>query len=229
MRKLVIALAVAVLAFVAADRIALAVAENKISQRIAASYSLPSRPAVTIHGFPFLTQVLTGDYQQIDVSVARVSVGRIGLTQLHARLDGVHAALSQLLHGSMSTVVADRAAGSAVISYGQLAAWLPHGVTVGRAGHDIRLAGTVQLLGTRVPVSATAAPSVTSNGIKVTPRSLTVGSGLSLPSSVLNSRLGVVVPLTNLPLHLRIASVAVTAAGLRAGASARDVQFTGSP
>ncbi len=227
MRKLVISLGVLAVLLIAADRVAVAVAETKISDRVAASYQLPAKPDVTIQGFPFLTQVITGDYQEVDVSVSRVAVGSIGLTQLNARLDGVHASLAQLLQGGMSAVTADRASGSAVIPYPELAAWLPHGVRLSRAGRDVRLSGSVHLLGTRIPLSGTATPSVTGNGIRVVPHGFTVGGGIGLPPGAVASRLGVVIPLTNLPLHLRIASIAVTGTGLRAGAAARDVRFTG--
>jgi hypothetical protein len=226
MRRLVISLAVLVAALVAADRIAVTVAENKISDRVAASYQLTAKPNVTIQGFPFLTQVLTGDYPQVDVSVSRIAVGSIGLVQLRAQLDGVHASLAQLLRGGISAVTADRATGSAVIPYPELAGWLPHGVRLSRAGPDVRVSGSVQVLGTQVPLSGTASPSVTGDGIKVVPHGLTVGAGTGLPAGALASRLGVVIPLTDLPLHLRIASIAVTGTGLRAGASARDIQFT---
>ena len=227
MRKLVISLAVLVVLLAAADRVAAAVAENKISDRVAASYQLPAKPSVTIQGFPFLTQVITGDYQEVDVSAGRVAVGSIRLTQLHARLQGVHASLAQLLQGGMSAVTADRASGSAVIPYPELAGWLPHGLRLSRAGRDVRFSGSVHLLGARIPLSGTATPSVTGNGIRVVPHGLTVASGITVPPGAMASRVGVVIPLTNLPLHLRVASVAVTGAGLRAGATARDVRFTG--
>ena len=124
-------------------------------------------------------------------------------------------------------MTADRASGSAVIPYPELAGWLPHGVQLSRAGQDVRFSGSVHLLGMRIPLSGTATPSVTGNGIKVVPHGFTAGGGIPLPAGAVASRLGVVIPLTNLPLHLRIASVAVTGTGLRAGATARDVRFTG--
>ncbi len=194
---------------------------------MAASYQLSAKPSVTIQGFPFLTQVIAGDYQEVDVSVSRVDVGSIGLTGLHARLQGVHASLAQLLQGGVSAVTADRASGSAVIPYPELAGWLPHGIRLSQAGRDVRLSGSVHLLGMRIPLSGTVTPTVTGNGIRVVPHGLTVASGITLPAGAVASRVGVVIPLTDLPLHLRIASVAVTGAGLRAGASARDVRFTG--
>ena len=224
-RRLVLSLAAVLALLAGADRVAAAVAENKISDRMAASYQLPAKPTVTIRGFPFLTQVMSGHYQEVDVSAARVPVGRITLVQLHARLDGVDAPLGRLLQGGTATVTADRAAGSAVIPYPQLAAWLPHGVVLSRAGRDLRVSGSLQVLGVRVPLSGTAATSVTGAGISLVPRQLTVPGGLTLPVGDLTGRLGVVIPLTGLPLHLRVGSVSVTGSGLRAAASARDVQF----
>lgn len=228
MRKLVISLVALLLLLVVADRVALAVAENKISDRVAASYQLPAKPRVSIRAFPFLTQVVSGDYREIDVSAGRVSVGSIRLTQLRARLHGVHASVGQLLRGGLGAVTADRAAGSAVIPFSELSGWLPHGVTLSRAGRDVRVSGTVQVLGARVPLSGTVAPSVTGGGIKVTPHNLTVPGGVTLPAGAVADRLGIVIPLTDLPLHLQVGSVAVTGSGLRASASARDVRFSGS-
>ena len=65
MRKLLIALVVLAVLFVAVDRIALVIAEDEIASRIATAYSLPADPGVSITGFPFLTQVVSGNYQQI--------------------------------------------------------------------------------------------------------------------------------------------------------------------
>jgi hypothetical protein len=226
-RKLVVWLAVVAVLLTGADRAALAFAESKISDRVAASYQLPARPGVSIRGFPFLTQVLAGYYREVDLAIPRVPVGSITLVRLHARLLGVHAPLSGLLRGGVSTVTAGRAAGSAVIPYPELAGWLPHGVTLSGAGRDVRVSGSMRVLGMRVPLSGTAAPSVTSAGIRVAPERLNIPGGVSVPAGAVAGRLGVIIPLTDLPLHLRVGSVSVTGAGLRAGASARDVQFSG--
>jgi LmeA-like phospholipid-binding len=228
MRKLVIVLVVLVLALIAVDRIAAAVAESRISSRVAASYQLPVRPHVTIKGFPFLTQVLAGDYREIDVSVSRVAVGSIHLTGLTARLNGVRAPVSQLLRSDMSTITADHAVGSAVIPYTELARWLPSGLQLSQDGSAVRVSGSVQVLGVRVPLSGTAVTSVTSGGIKVTPKHVTVAPGVAVPVSAITQRIGaIVIPLTDLPLHLQVASVAATGTGLLADATARNVHFTG--
>ena len=40
----------------------------RAASRIATAYGLPADPGVSITGFPFLTQVVSGSYQQIDVT-----------------------------------------------------------------------------------------------------------------------------------------------------------------
>jgi hypothetical protein len=225
MRKLLIAFAVLVVVFLAADRISVAVAENQVSSRIAAAYGLPHKPAVAIGGFPFLTQVATGSYSEIDVSASRVWAGGSTVDDLHARFTGVHASLSQLLGGDTATITADRASGSAVVPYGEIDRRLPGGLRLRPDGKHLIVSGTVRYGGVRVPVAATVALGVTAAGIKVTPVHLTIAGGTSLPAAASAGAFGIVVPVTALPLHLKLNSVHVSATGLRIGAAARHVHF----
>lgn len=223
MRKLLIGLAVLVVLLVAADRIALAVAEHKISDRVAAAYGLPAKPGVSIQGFPFLTQVLAGDYGQIDVSASQVQAGGTMLHDMVARFTGVHASLSQVLGHGAGTVTAQRATGTAVVSYREVDQWLPHGLRIRRDGRDLLVSGIVSYHGSRVPVSAAVALGISSGGVSVTPVHLTISGGAGLPAA---ARFAAVIPMTALPLHLRLVSVRVSPAGLRIGAAASHVHFT---
>jgi hypothetical protein len=228
MRKLLIALGVLVVLFIAADRISAAVAENRISDRIAASYGLSARPGVSIQGFPFLTQVLTGDYNQINVSVTQVGAGGITLHDLRARFTGIHASLTQVLGNGAGTVTADRATGTAIVSYRQVDQRLPAGLRVRPHGKGLMVSGTVKAGALRVPISATVQLGITGGGVKVTPMHVTVMGGIGLPVAADASRFGVVLPVTALPLHLHLTSVHVSAGGLRIGAAARHVHFARS-
>src|SRR5215467_5328181 len=115
MRKLLIALFILVVLVIAVDRIGVVLAEDQIASRIATAYNLPTDPGVSITGFPFLTQVVTGNYQQIDVTADQVQADGATLHDLNVHLTGVHATISQLLGSGTSTVTADRAAGSALV------------------------------------------------------------------------------------------------------------------
>jgi DUF2993 family protein len=232
MRKFLIALAVLAVVFVATDRVAVAVAENRISDRAAVAYGLPVKPQVDIAGFPFLTQVLAGDYREIDLRARGIQFGGATLTQLRARLTGVHASLGQVLGHGAATVTARDAVGSAIIGFAELDQRLPHGVRLSPDGNHLRVSGRLTYRGVRMRLSAPVSLRITATGIRVTPVAVTTagGSGGQAPAAV--SRLGRHVPrlsiditLRTLPLHLRVRSVSVTRSGLRIGAYARNVQF----
>jgi hypothetical protein len=225
MRKLLIGVIILAVLLVAADRISAAAAENQISDRLTSAYGLAGKPGVTITGFPFLTQVVTGDYQQIDVSANQVSAGGAVLRDLNVRLTGVHAAVSQVLGNGSSMVTADRAAGSAMVGFGAVDHRLPGGFRARPDGKNLSVSGRLTIGGAHIPVSATAALGVSGAGISVTPVHVSVPGVAALPSSAYSSQLRVVVPLSALPLHLRLTSVHVTPGGLRIGAAARHVQF----
>ena len=224
MRKLLIGVIILAVLLVAADRISVAVAENQISDRLTSAYGLAGKPGVTIAGFPFLTQVVAGDYPQIDVSAKQVSAGGAELHDLNVRLTGVHATVSQVLGNGSSMVTADRAAGSAMVGFGTVDHRLPGGFRAHPDGKDLSVSGNLTIAGALVPVSATVALSVSGAGISVTPVHVSVPGVAALPSAY-SSQLRVVVPLSTLPLHLRLTSVHVTPGGLRIGAAARHVQF----
>lgn len=240
MRKLLIALGVLVVLLIAIDRIALVIAEDEIASRIATAYSLPADPGVSITGFPFLTQVVSGNYQQIGVTADQIQADGVTLHNLNVHLTGVHASISQLLGGGSSTITADRAAGTALVDFATVKQRLPReaqvsvggqnltvsGIQLSPDGKNLKLSGTASYLGASAPVSATAALSVSPSGITVTPGDATVAGGLiSIPGSAI-SRLHLTVPLSGLPLHLHVTSVQVTPEGLRVGAAAQNVQFT---
>jgi LmeA-like phospholipid-binding len=225
MRKLLIGVAVLAVLLVAADRISVAVAEDQISDRLTSAYGLPGKPGVSISGFPFLTQVAAGDYQQIDVSASQVPADGATLHDLKVRLSGVHATVSQVLGNGSSMVTADRAAGSAMVGFGTVDRRLPGGLRLHPDGKNLRVSGRLAFHGTRIPVSATVAVGVSGSSIRVSPVSVDVPGLPGLPVSAYSSRLRVVVPLSTLPLHLRLTSVHVTPDGLWIAASARHVQF----
>jgi DUF2993 family protein len=225
MRKLLIGVAVLAILLVAADRISVAVAENQISGRLTSAYGLPDKPGVSITGFPFLTQVAAGDYQQIDVSASQVPADGATLHDLKVRLSGVHATVGQVLGNGSSMVTADHAAGSAMVGFGTVDRRLPGGLRLHPDGKNLSVSGRLAYHGAHIPVSATVAVGVSGSGIKVSPVRVNVPGLPGLPVSAYSSQLRIVVPLSTLPLHLHLTSVHVTPDGLRIAASARDVQF----
>jgi len=227
MRKLLIALVILVVLFIAVDRIGVVLAEDQIASRIATAYNLPTDPGVSITGFPFLTQVVTGNYRQIDVTADQVQADGATLHDLNVHLTGMHATISQLLGSGTSTVTADRAAGSALVGWATVDQRLPRGFRITPDGKNLMVSGKLSYHGLEVPVTGSVALGVSGSGITVTPENVSLPGGISVPVSSV-SQLRFVVPLGDLPLHLHLTSVQVTPGGLRIGAAARNVQFARS-
>jgi hypothetical protein len=226
MRKLLIAVVVLIALFVAADRIALLVAENQASKTIATSFNLPQRPGVSIHGFPFLTEAISGQYQQVDVSVGSLQSNGVPVQDLDTQFTAVHAPMREMLSGGSSTVTADQATGTGTVPYSAVNQQLPSGVTVSGDGSDLKMSGHTSFLGQQVPFSASAAVAASGGGITISPRHITVAGQTGMPASALGP-MTINLPVRNLPMHLAVNSAQPTATGLQVAVSAQNVQVEG--
>src|SRR6266536_73456 len=229
MRKLLIALVIILVALVAADRIAVHIAQRKVASRVAAAYSLARPPSVTIQGFPFLTQLVAGNYQQVDILLASVVRIWVDLRNLQARFVRVHAPLGELVgadRASVKVITADHAAATALIPFPVVQRRLPRGITLSQdGGGELRLSGKLGYQGLWVPVTAAVGLRVTGNAIEVVPHDVIVGGALAVPPALLGSRLAFTLPVHDLPMHLKMTRVRVTAGGVEVSAAARDVAF----
>lgn len=89
---------------VGADFAFAAVAEHQVSQQARKKFELRDDPAVNIHGFPFTTQALSGDYGHITVSSAGVRVRDLRELEITADLYRVRAPLNDVLEGNASAM-----------------------------------------------------------------------------------------------------------------------------
>lgn len=218
MRKFLVALVILVVVLVALDRAGLYVAQREISTRVQSSYDLSERPTVSIKGFPFLTQVASGHYQRIDVTISSATTDGVRLQNIDAIFTGVHASLSLLLGQDAGSVTATRATGSALVPYSQVRSRLPSGVTIAPDGSVLSVAGTSSYGSVR----GTARLGVSRGGITVTPQRLVI-DGISAGS--LASHFTFTIPVGTLPLHLRVTGVQVTSSGILVDATAHNVAF----
>ncbi len=125
-RRWVIALVVLVLLLVGADFGAAAYAEHMISQKARTQLQLTDDPSVTIHGFPFLTQALGGDYSHISVSAAGVPVAdKLQDVAVNAELEDVTAPLSDLTNGNTKAITIGKLTGAVTIKAADLARLSP--------------------------------------------------------------------------------------------------------
>jgi hypothetical protein len=218
MRRFFIGLVCLVLLLILLDRAGAYIAEREIGTRVQSASGLSARPHVTVRGIPFLTQLASGHYQEIDVSIASATADGVQLRNIDARFTGVHASLSLLLGQNSGSVTAGSATGTALIPYSQIQRRLPGGVTIAPAGSSLRVTGSTPLGAVR----GTARLAVTSAGISVSPQNVTVG-GVSAGS--LAARFSFTIPVAALPLHLSLTGVHVASGGLLVDAAGHNVTF----
>lgn len=104
--------------FVAADRIAVGFAEDKAAEQLRSSEGLERNPEVSIKGFPFLTQVMGGELDDVEIGIDGLEAsnggGKVRIAELDAQLRGV------AFSSDYSSATAAEATGSARIAYDEL-------------------------------------------------------------------------------------------------------------
>jgi hypothetical protein len=220
---------------VVADRVGAWYAQRRIAdevqQEVAKREITSDKPDVSVGGFPFLTQVLSGDYESITIVLRNVEGGGVRLSELDIKATGVHAELDTIRSGN-GEARADRVTGTATVGYPTIAALtsLPGLQLSGQDGQlRVRLPVTIQ--GQDVVLVGTAKVQVNENVIQVRVSELDDEKG-SLPAaarSIANGyadQLSVNLRLPDLPYDLTVNQVTTESSGLAVTATARAVPIT---
>jgi hypothetical protein len=193
-----LAIAGVAVALAGADRLLALIAVRRVARHLTARLGATSAPAVRIAGAPFLTQVLSGVYRQVEVTLAAFRAGGTEFRGLTAYLSLVRAPLRDLLAGRGP--VAGDVRVTATIPLSAIGGRLPPGLVLRRQGTELAVSGFVLLM----PVSGTLTIRADRQRICVVPKVLGV------PSLV-----GFVITLPGLPPRLTIDTLDVTDAGLQ--------------
>ncbi|OZM84133.1 DUF2993 domain-containing protein [Pseudonocardia sp. MH-G8] len=205
MRRLVIALLVLVGLFVAVDFGTAALAESAVSRQMREQIGLVDDPDVRINGFPFLTQAISGEYPEVDVSALRIKVGELRDLSVHARLRDVSAPLPMLLGSGPKSLAVRSVEGTVRIPASDVERLVP-GIEDLRIenvddfvlqqaveeGADrslrtldpsdaVRLVGTATLLGQETEVSTIAVLTLVDGQAQIVPRDIRVGDSDAPP------------------------------------------------
>jgi hypothetical protein len=214
---------------VAADRIAVGIAENKVAEQLAAKGGLAGTPSVDIAGFPFLTQAFGGDYRDVRISLTAHDLGQPAGTRADVRLHGVHVPLSSVLSGSVKQVPVDRIDGTATLSYDLLAAQLGGDTTLRREGDGLRITKTVQVLGQTLPLTAVGTVTLHGNDLVVDVQKAS-GAGVDVPGFLVDrvsDLLDIRYTIPALPFGLQLTSVQPADDGVDVTVAAKDTVLRG--
>jgi hypothetical protein len=233
-RRLLIVLVVLAILFTAADRISVAVAQSQAASRIQSSKGLNKKPSVSIEGFPFLTQLLSRNLDEVKLSADGLTVGggsgnQVTLQSFHADLHGVR------LQNGFSSATVSSATGTAVISYADLSTALPNHLTASYGGNGrVRLTGTEDVSGLSFQGTAAAKVSVTSGdsiglsdvsveNISGAPGPLGGLAGTALTELLDNTTL----KFNGIPVGLRLEAIAAQPDGVQVTLSGSDLNLGG--
>jgi len=234
-RRTVVVLAVLAGLLVAIDRVAAWAAGEAVARRVAdelASYNVEAAPPdAEVDGVPFLTQVVSGEYQQVTLRLREVGSAGVRLPELRLIATGVTAPMSALIEGS-GPIHADRVDGRAVIGYGSIAALAElDGLELSAAVADDEVAvrAPVELFGVQLTLVGTATVRAVENVIEIRVMELTAeelppGSASEVERFV--QQLSFDFRLPELPYGLAVESVRPVPAGLEVTFSAVDVPLS---
>lgn len=209
---------------VVADRVALGVAEDRAREVVTQQLAVTGEPDVTIHGFPFLTQLLARELDDVDAAATgltlegidatdvRVTAQGVGLTEPHTVREATLAAT--LPPASLERVLAERVG-------------LDVALTVD--GGVLRAGGEV--LG--LALSAGIVPRVEDGVLLVDLADVALGERTldvdDLPGGLGDEVTGIEVPVEGLPDGVVLTSAAVVPGGVRVTAEGTDVVLPVAP
>lgn len=226
---IVLSLLVVVIGLEVAPRL---VAQAAVARKIQQSEGLSRRPDVQVGGFPFLTQMLQGRYQRVDVQVQDVPVGNdLRLDEVDAQLVGVQVPVSALLGTGPGQILVDEVRATGLITFSGLnaavAVALPSDqVTVLLAdggGGLLRVSGTYRGLGGPLSLTANAHVSVSHGLLVVTVPQQELGDVPAVARPTVARLLTLTVPLQRLPWGLTGEAASVGPGGVVVSAQASDV------
>jgi len=196
---------------VVSDRVANAYAENQMASQVQSSLGLSGKPSVTIHGFPFWTQLIAHDFKNVTITASNETInsasaggGTLEIASLNATLHGLH------FQGfSSNTATVDQFNATALITFTALGSMggVPQGVTLSYAGPN-QVKATLSV----GPLDLSATATVTQSGPNQIHVHVTNFGGI--PTDQLGNFGNFTITIPKLPAGVTIQSVSVTQQGV---------------
>lgn len=219
------------------DRFGASYAERVISDRVAEQVAdqkaTSEKPDVTIKGVPFLTQVVKGRYQEIQIVIrdfaGPVANGRtIRMPVLDIRAKDVRAPL-ETLRTQRGNIVATTVTGTGTVDYATVEQLVDKpGLKLAEKGGKLAVTAPLTVLNQQVTVRGTANVAVRNNVVSLRFEQVTADGVPNVPlvQNLLNNyarQISVDLRLPQMPLKLTLQKVQPTAAGLVVTAGGNDV------
>ncbi|MBQ1089229.1 DUF2993 domain-containing protein [Streptomyces sp. B93] len=227
--------------FVGADRLAVHFAEGEVADKLRTTENLATTPEVSIKGFPFLTQLVGGELEDVEIGIENYEAnagegGTVRIDDLRANMKGVE------FSGDYSSATANSATGTASIAYDELLrtaksepAQVAPGVTAEVVGLSdggdgkIKVAVEATVFGTKLPRPVSVLSTVTAEGdtVRVKAEALPSIGGVQVGETQIRSITDFEQRIDGLPGGIRLDEVRAESDGVRITVLGSDVRLAG--
>jgi hypothetical protein len=228
--------------FVLADRLAVNFAEGEVADKVKSREGLAATPDVSIKGFPFLTQVVGGSLDDVEIGISdyEAATGTGGRT---IRIDDLQADMKGVeFSGDYSSATASSATGTASITYAELLktaksepTQVVQGVTANVIGLSdggngkIKVAVEATVLGTKLPQPVYVLSTVTVSGdtVRVHADSLPSFGGVKAAENEVRSITDFEQKIDDLPGGIKLDKVVAAKNGVEISVKGSNVRLAG--
>ncbi|MFI2642630.1 DUF2993 domain-containing protein [Streptomyces sp. NPDC018610] len=240
LRVLLIVVVILGVLFAVVDRVAVYFAEDQAADKLRTTENLASTPDVSIKGFPFLTQMASGELDDVEVGIKDYEADT-GKSGQKIRIDDLKAHMRDVsFSGDYSSATAATATGTATIAYDELlkaAKSEPTDIGLGLKAQvvglsdggngKIKVAVKVSGLGQDQPVSVLSSVSVKDNKMQVHADDLPSLPGVSLVEGRVRSITDFQQAVDQLPGGIQLDSVRAAKDGLEISVKGSNVKLAG--
>ncbi|MBB5870633.1 hypothetical protein F4553_004012 [Allocatelliglobosispora scoriae] len=217
----------------AMDRVSANYAESQVAKQVSnevAARKLTSQaPAVEVGGFPFLTQVIGGRYEQITINLRDLSNGQLTLPLLTIVATDVDAPLDKVRAGE-GPITASKVTGESTVPWSAIvtAVGAKGLVLSGDDSGKVHVSGAVTLGGLSVPLTGGGTASVSNGRVRFAITELTT-TDANVTDTIqglidqYKSRLSYEFSVPKLPYDLKLTEVRATVGGVRISGVAVNV------
>lgn len=218
--------------FVGADRLALKLVEDRLSEEIQKTQDA-SDAEVSVRGFPFLTQVAFKELDEVDAKLTGVTTNDgdrdLRVTEFEIKARDIR------ISDNFSSGRAQTAEGTAYVTYKDLSRAADREVTIGYGGPaqegeaKVKVTGTIEvpILGREVERSTTSTVSVEGGDTVRLHADSIPGSDVPGLEDIIRQKIDYTRKIEGLPEGVRLNSVKATRTGLELSFSGEDVKVTG--
>ncbi|MFI6476314.1 DUF2993 domain-containing protein [Nonomuraea sp. NPDC050663] len=228
MRKLLFFLIVLAGLLVIVDRVAVAGVERDLANRIAAANNLKQSPSVSIEGIPFLTQAVSGKYEEVRFDLGTLTYAGVPIKDLRGAAYNVTAPLMDVIQ-NRANIVAGTIAITGTITNQTIDRFAPQGIKVAADGDRLTASGELPIGAQRFKFNAQMRLELVEGGtgIRVIAEKLDVENLPKVPDALASMVTYTISFKGKLPFDVKVTKLKPVPGGLELSAEASNVPLRG--